>query len=67
MYENNRLVCVGRDLQDHPAQPHAVGRAATHELRLLRAHPTWPSAPPGMGNHNPAGQPVPVSHNPRSK
>ena len=35
--ENHRMVRVGKDLDDHTAPAPAVGRAAPHQLRLLRA------------------------------
>jgi len=39
------MAWVGRDLKDHQVPTPAVGRAATHQLRLLRA----PSSLQGWG------------------
>jgi len=41
------MVWVGGDLKDYQSQPPAMGRAASHQIRLPRAHPTWPRAPSG--------------------
>jgi len=43
-----------------------MGRAAPHQLRLPRAHPTWPGVPPGMG-HPQLRAAVPESHCPLSE
>ena len=40
--ENHRTVRVARDLKAHPAPTPCHGLVATHQLRLPRAHPTWP-------------------------
>jgi len=37
---SNRMDWVGKDLKDHLDL--TVGRAATHQIKLLRAHQTWP-------------------------
>lgn len=37
-------------------QPPAVGKDAAQQLRLPGAPPTWPSAPPGMGQPQVCGQ-----------
>ena len=54
--ENHRTVWVGRDPKAHASPAPAVGRASPQQLRLPRAHPTWPWAPPGMGYPQLSGQ-----------
>ena len=50
------MAWVGRDLKAHQAPTLCMGRAAPQQLRLHRAHPTWPWAPPGMGHPLLSGQ-----------
>jgi len=44
-----------------------MGRAATHQLRLPKAHPTWLRNPSGMGNPQLHWAAVPVPLCPLSK
>jgi len=50
------MIWVGRDLRDHPVQPPAEDKVVPQQLRLPRAHPAWPWAPPGMGQPQLSGQ-----------
>lgn len=47
LLQNHRVAWVGEDLKDYQFQPSAMGRAAPYQIRMPRAHPTWPRAPPG--------------------
>ena len=58
------MIRVRRHFKVHPALTPAMGRAAPHQLRLPRAHPTWPSVPPGMGHPQLLWAAVPVPYHP---
>jgi len=58
---------VGREFKDHLVLPLAMGRAATHQLRLPEPHPIWRSTPPGTGHSQLLWAAVPVPHCPLSK
>lgn len=65
--QNRRTTWVGKDLKDHPVPTSCHGQVATTRSCCSGPQPTWPWAPPGMGQPQPLWAAVPAPHHLLSK